>query len=175
MKRHYSCFRGLLNGDWNGTVLSVVNAPHRTIRIAMAGWMSLVVLCSGVSGMVLCIGADGHVALESDHAGHCHPHEHDSQHEDPHNERACADLDLTAAGCVGDDCVDVGLASEGVLPLVQKGRFGTRNGSSFSPLTLSQHVASLPALRDARPGSHYLDTGGHASALKAQRTVVLRI
>jgi hypothetical protein len=42
------------------------------LRVIVAGWAMLSVLISGTPGMVLCIGADGHVAIETAHHDTCH-------------------------------------------------------------------------------------------------------
>ena len=154
----------------------LVNTRNRLLRFVLAGWMSLVVLCSGVSGMVLCIGADGHVAFEGDHAGHCHPHEHEGRHEDSHKEDACADLELTAAGCDGHDCVDLTLASHGHLSLLGKGRPGMSAGTCTGDMpTFSQQAPEGLAPLAVLSVRHHLERGGFPAVLDTQRTAVLRI
>jgi hypothetical protein len=134
--------------------------------------MSVVVLCSGVSGIVLCIGADGHVAIETDHQGHCRH----AEHSDHHAEHACAASELTASGCGGHDCVDLTLASDGHLPLLGKGRAGISAGTYTGDMpTFSQQAPEGLAPQAVRSGLHHLGRGGFPAVPDAQRTAVLRI
>jgi len=154
---------------------------RKAMRIVLAGWMSMVVFCAGISGMVLCIGEDGHVAIEVDHAGHCLPSDHDHSPTPVNCDAACDDhacigLELTATDCGGHDCLDIDLASDHALPLVLKISPAPR--VSMTPtdlLPVRQHLAGTIGSRTARSWLHGWDTPGLSPSLAAQRTTVLRI
>ena len=76
------------------------------LKVIVAGWAMLSVLISGTPGMVLCIGTDGHVAIEPAHHDTCHDTcETGSHHRTPaplikehageHDCNSCIDLALS--------------------------------------------------------------------------------
>ena len=74
----------------------------------MSGWMlASTLLVSGSSGMVLCIGNDGHLAVEPEQHSHC-GNEHDATDQGDEN---TAVGDTCSAMCEVGGCVDVPLES----------------------------------------------------------------
>ena len=76
------------------------------LKVIVAGWAMLSVLISGTSGMVLCIGTDGHVAIEPAHHDTCHnacettnkhrpPEPLIKEHAGAHDCNSCIDLALS--------------------------------------------------------------------------------
>ena len=65
--------------------LAGMKAVNKVLRISAVFMIALTILVSGVKGLVLCIRADGHVAIEIAHEGHCgdahETHEHGEHHE----------------------------------------------------------------------------------------------
>ncbi len=137
------------------------------MRLVFAGWMSMVVFCSGISGMVLCVGEDGHIALKADHAGHGLP-----SHDDHHAHEGPA---LVAADCGGHECVDVALASDHALPLVLKINPAPRRNTTQTDLLPVPQL--LAGAMGSCAGPSWLPCRvktGLSSLLEAQRTTVLR-
>jgi hypothetical protein len=149
------------------------------MRCALTVWMSMVVLVSGAGGMVLCIGEDGHVALEADHAGHCLPEHHSASPaacDAECDDHGCTGLELTAADCGGHDCVDVDLATDQALPLAIKTSPAPRpNASPTDLLPVPQLLAGTIDSHAGHSWLHGWDPSGSSPSLDAQRTVVLRI
>ncbi|MBL7076785.1 MAG: hypothetical protein ISS31_04875 [Kiritimatiellae bacterium] len=132
--------------------------------------MSMVVLVSGVGGMVLCIGADGHVALEVEHAGHCAP-----AHAEEHDDHACADLELTASDCSGHACVDVDLGTEHAPLLVKVSKTLREQRSPLALLPAPQLCSGDIASWADRSRLHGWGSPRTSPSLDVCRTVVLRI
>jgi hypothetical protein len=145
----------------------------KALRIFAVSWITLVLMGSGVSGMVLCIGADGHIALEMAHEGRCQDASDAPGHDHP------GDLALTAVGgsdCCGD-CVDLSLSSDAMsqpMPEVRHRQAPTDEltsilAASFTQAPLGARIGMGPLLlpRCGPPRA--------SPALLAQRTVVLRI
>ena len=154
---------------------AILPEPMRTARQALkilaATWITLAVTVSGVPGVVLCIGADGHFSLESAHEGRCR-----SAAEAPGHGRHAA-VELVAGGvadCCGD-CVDVALSSDSLTPLVRDVRDDRRLNDRVFQISadacLTSCDGSVQTFRPTpRPGSPIR----LSASLLAQRTIVLR-
>jgi hypothetical protein len=123
--------------------------------------------------MVLCIGADGHIALEMAHEGRCQ----DAADAPGHDHSG--DLALMAVGssdCCGD-CVDLSLASDAMshpMPQLRQGQTPTDAlisilAASFTQAPLGTRIDLSPLLLPR------CDPSRASPSLLAQRTVVLRI
>ena len=78
------------------------------MRVLVVGWISLSVTATGVAGTVLCLGADGHMALETAHEVHC-LHEGDA---DSHEHHADDEILAKVHGIFCGPCVDVSLSTD---------------------------------------------------------------
>jgi len=77
----------------------------KAVKILAALWIAVVLVTSGSTGMVLCVGSDGHISVEPAHDGHCHETSGTDKHDhaDPPETAAfedchgsCTDLSLSA-------------------------------------------------------------------------------
>jgi hypothetical protein len=145
----------------------------KVLRVVAVSWITLAVTASGVSGMVLCFGADGHFAFEIAHQGRCQSAEGDTGH-GRHGVVELAASD--SADCCGN-CVDVPLSSD----------------TMSQPMTEVRHSLSLTddlaRVFSAASSSVDVDVETGLSAprvlrsaplraspsLLAQRTIILRI
>ena len=138
----------------------------------MVLWMAMAMVATGVSGLVVCIGSDGHVALESAHAGHCD--EHEAAHDHAPVEPASLVADAHRAGCCEDVCMDVPLTLGSVSSFVVEHHTPTQQLSEFLAVC-SVAVAELPDLEQLRA---YQPPGAPprlSAALAAKRSIVLRV
>jgi len=111
--------------------LTLMKVALRALRIAAVSWMALVVTAPGLSGMVLCIDAEGHFALEIAHQGRCR-----GQVESGNHRRHVGSSLVSSASvaCCGD-CVDVPLSLDTVSQLVKVVRHNRPlKGTMFSSL-----------------------------------------
>ena len=143
----------------------------RLMRL-MTGWaiaVSLVV--SNSSGMVLCFGHDGHVAVEPVHEDHCeHPLE-----EDGHAHETIAHTVASQDACNEDACFDVSLDLDKVLQARKELKHNL-----FPNLTASSHFAASSAagFMPDRNGQRSPFNGTWHSlsqCLLVQRTIVLQL
>ena len=149
----------------------VMSAVQKALKTFAVVWVALAVTIVGVSGIVICIGSDGHFAFETAHHGRC-PGRPDGEGHAQHE--ASAPISDAATSCCGD-CVDVSLSMDSMSHVAKNMR----------QIRLSRNVAgrSLPG-SSTGVGHHDLRapwTGplrGHppglSTALCAHRTVVLR-
>jgi len=149
-----------------------VKVAMKVLRIAALSWIALVVAAPGLSGMVLCIDADGHIVLKTAHQGHCR-----GQAESGSNGQHVASV-IAFGASVADcgDCVDVPLSSDNVLQLVREVRHDRPlKGTTFRCVAYGWVAANSGGLQTARVTSHRGHQLGLSSSLLAQRTIVLRI
>ena len=150
-----------------------MKAAVKTLKIATASWIALVVVASGVSGIVLCIGADGHIAFEAGYQGRCRNAAAAHDHE---RHGVVEMLAGTDSGCCGD-CVDVSFSSQ----MMSQPRSEVRHGLPKTELLSKLFAASCEETAvDAAIGLGRPLLPGCAAplaspALLAQRTIVLRI
>ena len=150
----------------------VMKVALKALKIAALSWIALAVAATGLSGVVLCIDADGHFALETASQGRCggqaksgSPGEHVAS-------------TLASGASVADcgDCVDVPLSSDNVSRLVKEVR---RNrplkGTVFRPVADVWIAADSGGSRTARITPLRGLRLGLSTSLLAQRTIVLRI
>jgi len=128
-------------------------------------------LVSGSSGIVLCVGDDGHFAVEPAHTGGCD--RTDSAVGGAHGETALSVVNSGVSG-VGA-CVDVSLGLDNVSHVVKDVRHDRLLKTSFSK-SLSAGYAAMTFADGRSPRiSAFAATHGTSQALQAQRTIVLRI
>ena len=137
-------------------------------------WVILTIVLSGAHGVVLCIGDDGHVALEVVHQGHCQ----DTHGADEHGQEAVPkQLAGTDARCC-PSCVDVPLSSGTMFQFAPevKRRVSAAHGMA-NTLTASAATATAGARSNPSPASFVppQKPTRASPALLAQRTIVLRI
>jgi hypothetical protein len=145
----------------------------KALRLLIVSWTTLAVTVSGLSGMVLCIGADGHITLEMADHGRCHEH---PEAPPVHVPRTVVAADADAdADCCGD-CVDVSLLSETLLHVAPKPRYETSVKASLDRLAAAPGNVAVGPVR-AGFGSRHTPRGTCprvSPALLARRTIVLR-
>ncbi|MFC1452557.1 hypothetical protein ACFLSJ_04345 [Verrucomicrobiota bacterium] len=90
----------------------------KALRTFTAFWIALVLTTFGTSGMVLCIGADGRVSLESGHEGRCRGASDEHGRDEQTDWKALSSAER--GHC--DDCVDLSLSSGPVSRLTKKAR-----------------------------------------------------
>jgi hypothetical protein len=146
---------------------------RKALTIAVVSWGTLTIVFSGVHGLVLCTGADGHVAIEIAHDGHCG----DAHEEHEHPDHGEPTLVISADAQCCPPCDDVPLSSEGMSYIVSKVTRGDAIGSALEEAVAAS--ATEVGLAWHRPGgtsSVSLRTASRASpSLLALRTIVLRI
>lgn len=143
----------------------------KIMRLA-AGWMLVgTLLVSGSSGIVLCVGDDGHFAVEPVHQGRCGT---TSDATGRVQGEAATSLARSAVNG-GGNCVDVSLSLDIVLQSARdvtpdrllKTSFSKDFSAGFAVITFADgHRPRMPAFE--RPSRL-------SQALQAQRTIVLRI
>jgi hypothetical protein len=150
-----------------------MKVTFKILKLMAVSWFTLAVTASGLNGMVLCFGADGHFALEMAHEGRC------QGASDRHGHGRPDALELVAsagADCCGS-CVDVSLSSDEMSQPMTEVRHS---------LTASDHLdkvlsaASVEAAIEVQtnPGPLLVSMGAAlraSPALLAQRTIILRI
>lgn len=82
-----------------------MNLNRKFIRCVAMILLLPAMMATSVSGMVLCIGDDGHLAVESEHHTHCGPA--DQLAGKHHGDEAFRDAG--SAECEADSCIDVPL------------------------------------------------------------------
>ena len=144
---------------------------RRAARILGVTWIALAITASGISGMVLCIGADGHISFEWAHQGSCQNSTDPSEHASHFDSEVLPAADAECCGA----CVDVSLSSEGVA----KARKETRRHRFFEATLIAPAPGAGVAFRDSvAPGDNASPSpcarSGLSPTLLAHRTVVLR-
>lgn len=80
----------------------------KCLRTVVSICLAIVLSSSGLHGLVLCIGEDGHVALKPARTGECHPHTEDT----PYSENLThTQVDDAAHGKSCGSCIDLELSS----------------------------------------------------------------
>ena len=144
----------------------------KALNILLICWIVLAETTSGVSGMVLCIGSDARLSLESGSEGHCR------STTDTHDHQQHTDIEKLVGASLDDceDCIDVPLFTKTVSQLAKKVRRNLLSENRiFRPSV--QHCAvfsdtdvlinRIASLKEARHRP--------SCSLLAQRTVLLRI
>ena len=80
----------------------------KALKFGAVLWICVVLAASGVSGMVLCIGEDGHVTLEWSQDGECQGGA-ETACDDEHGTHS--HLETEADDCCGD-CIDIAFPSD---------------------------------------------------------------
>jgi len=148
---------------------------RKALTIAVVSWGALTIVFSGVHGLVLCTGADGHIAIEIAHDGHCGD-AHDT-HEHEHTDHGEPALVVIADVQCCPPCNDVPLTSEGMSYVVSKVTRGDAIGSALQEaFAASATEVGLAWHRTEGASSAPLPAASRASpSLLALRTIVLRI
>ncbi|MDA0321964.1 MAG: hypothetical protein O2923_04510 [Verrucomicrobia bacterium] len=136
-------------------------------KIATVCLIAIAMTVSGVSGMVLCLGDDGHIAIEVVHREPC-----SYPGEVPTGGSGCI---TRIAETVAGDCVDVSISSDKALRFtkdVRHDRLLKHAGSR--DLTTGPAALAFADCRKTQRLAHGAPPGP-AYALLAQRTIVLRI
>ena len=137
-----------------------MKVSFKALRIVTISWIILAVMAaSGFSGMVLCLGADGHFAFEMTHQGHCQDTEGGSDYGRHGVDELAASEN---ADCCGG-CVDMSLSSDIMS------QSPTQVMHSLSLMNdLSQFFSTAPCR---------IDMGGETdlSASRALRSASLRV
>ena len=145
----------------------------KALRIVAVSWITLAVTASGVSGIVLCFGADGHVSFEISHQGRCQ----DADDAPGHGRHVVAQMlaSSDADGC--GPCVDVPLSSDTMSQPMTKVRqsssstdemAGVFSAASFDTgidVDVSLNAPSVLRCAPRRTSPSFL----------AQRTIILRV
>ena len=148
-----------------------MNLLCQIIKRCAVFWLVLVMMLSGVSGTVLCVGNDGHFSFELADNGHC------STDADHASDEGAVETELDAAPCGGcGDCVDVALSQDSLSQLSE-----TELDKQLLESIALRPLASIMLGSELAPtlvsGSRPLDEAPPrvASSLLTQRTTVLRI
>jgi len=141
------------------------------LKAAVVCWLCATVIVSGASGMVLCIGENGHFALEPAHSGRCQGRDEAASHR---GQPAAARLTLENTD--NGDCVDVSLSSDNMSHLTKKLR-RSRLLKSKPYRTLATAFTTPPdtAVGSVAPTARCAAPPRPPPSLLAQRTIVLRI
>jgi hypothetical protein len=134
------------------------------MEIAGAFLIILAVATPGMSGLVLCVGPNGHISFESAHEGKCHD-------ADQRSGQGPGMVSAEAEDCCGG-CVDVSLSSEYVSPVIKDVRRDRILTCLASPI-----LAVVTETRDAPVAERQPDPRAEfmpSSALRALRTIVQR-
>lgn len=146
----------------------------KTLKIAALSWVALALAASGgVLGLVLCMGADGHIAVEMAHRGRCQG----QAERDNHGTHAVPmDVSPTASAAGCGDCIDVALSVENLLRYVKEVRYDR----PLKGTVLRSPTAAGIALNNSDSGAAGAtalrgEPASLQSSLLSQRTIVLRI
>ena len=157
----------------NLRIVLAMKIALKALKLVAVSWMTLAVIASGVSGMVLCFGADGHFAFEMSHQGRCQRDADTSGH----GRNDIADMLANAnSDCCGS-CVDVSLSSDTMSQMMTEVRHSTSStdetagvlsAASFDTGIDVDVSLNAPSVLRCVP----LRT---SPSLLAQRTIVLRV
>ena len=145
----------------------------KALRVVAISWITLTVTVSGVTGMVLCFGADGHIAFEMAYQGRCQ----DAADAPGHGRQTVVQMAASAGADYGGSCVDVLLSSDTMsqpMPEVRHSISSIGELARFFAATSCISYASLdsgPSTRRALPSASLRA----AQSLLAQRTIILRV
>lgn len=145
---------------------------HKALKVLAIAWIACSVTASSVTGMVLCIGADGHFSLEFAHHDHCGQEQH-GHADTPHESVQVRESD--ANDCCGG-CIDMPLSPDIMSQLTEAMRHkrmtedtALRTLSTSSPI---DDGLKFPGSRcDLRRRSHLPDS--YALLLLKRTTVLL--
>ncbi len=157
----------------NLIVLLVMKVIIKVLKFVAVSGITLSIMASGVSGMVLCFGADGHFSLEIAHQGRCH----DADNARDHGKNVVTELLATAgADCCGS-CVDVPLLSDTMSQMIIKVNRSTLSTDEMAGVL---QAASFDTGIDIDVNLNALDVLRCAPlrtspSLIEQRTIVLRV
>jgi len=142
------------------------------LRRTMLAWIALTIVLAGMSGTVLCIGSDGHWALETAHEGHCHHAE--ESHEHGHTSPVGLLTEGEDDGC--EDCIDVPLSPDTMSQPISQVRHGLSQTKDLDNVLAASSAKALIE-PDIRAGPHLGPalTPIPPPALLALRTIVLLI
>ena len=149
--------------------------PMRTLmkalKLGAMLWISVVIAASGVAGMVLCIGEDGHVTLEWSQDGQCKGGD-SAARDDTHDTHS--HLADGADACCGD-CIDIAFPTDSL----SKTRGTARRPDSVTlpslPQAMLAGVQHVPQMPLARPLDRDTFPPGPSDGVRVQRTIMLRI
>ena len=142
----------------------------RAIRETAVFLLTGTMLVHSVSGMVLCIGHDGHIAVEPVHQGQCSPSEDMPAPAAPDGAHVAANTGPEGAG----GCVDVSLGLDKVSHIAKVLRQHRVLRDTVSRYLPAGHGTQASA---GGYGARRLSCGGTprpSHSLLAQRTIVLR-
>lgn len=141
------------------------------LRLLNVSMLTMSLMLSGVSGMVLCFGADGHVALEPSHNGSCST----AENEPIHNAHGIAHVTEDDHADCTDNCVDVPIPQTIAVKATNK---SGSNHITHSLLNMCSPVADSPCRYTDCHTVCFLKSNiirGNSHASFAQRTIILRI
>lgn len=157
--------RGLTGPPCSGRTPAV----RRVLHILLLGWVALGITGSGAYGVVICVGSDGHMALELAHADHCETACHGANGDE--GLPSALATPATPGGC--GSCIDVTLQTNGDPVATRDTATRTAPGTETGALQVVGASLPHPDHNRVTPPSRP-DLSG-ADFLQAQRTVVLRI
>jgi hypothetical protein len=150
-----------------------MNVGLKALKVVAVSWIALAVTASGVTGMVLCFGADGHFALEMAHQGRCQTTAGTHGHE----QQASAEMLSGAnADCCGS-CVDVSLSSDTMSQPMTEVKHSLTASDHLSNVFSAASVEAIvaPKFDMGLPLVPMRASLRTSPALLVQRTIVLRI
>jgi len=138
----------------------------------MTGWLTLVTMLSIMPTTVLCIGGDGHVALEPAHHGHC------AEGAEAHDQDGSLDAGSRTAreACSAHSCTDLSLTlGWSTRPLLVTTLLRLQfDAQPYPPAAAIRHAADSDF--SARQDTHWnRPLSGLTPSLIVQRTIVLRV
>jgi hypothetical protein len=146
----------------------------KVLRVVAVSWITLAVTASGISGMVLCFGADGHVAFEMAHEGRCQ----DAADAHGHGPQTIVQIAASAsADCCGN-CVDVSLSSDTMSqPMPEVRHSSSSKGELAGFFAATSCIAYATSLDAGLSTPRALPSASlrAAQSLLAQRTIILRV
>ena len=144
----------------------------KVLKIAALSWIALVVTVSGLSGMVFCIGTDGHFSFELASQGHG-TSPADAQEDGQH---AATEMSAAAGSGHDGDCVDVSLSLGKMSQSGKQVRHDRLSKSTiFQPLADTCVNVDGPHVPSSRREPQRGAWRDRIAFLLAQRTVVLRV
>lgn len=147
------------------------NAIKLMLMRLSAVWLTAGMLFSSSSGMVLCIGDEGHVAVEPAHRGHCGST--GKTDDGAQAEAALAGTGYTVTGA--GECVDLPLGLDNISYIAKKMRHERILKHNVSQALSAGCLARTYAEEYRTRQPAYGDIPRPAPALLAQRTIVLLI
>lgn len=143
----------------------------KALSVTTVLMLTLILIVSGLPGLVFCVGADGHIGLELEHAAGACP----DTHEEHGNTGSQSQSDKDDPCC--PPCVDMPFSADSNVQTASKAAYTLRTAKSISKVFESLKTAHLYSPKGLSLASFLprKDPSLESPGLCALRTIILRI